>query len=90
MDGHGRGLEHLERRQADPDAELPAELVGCEPGDANEAAVYAVEVVRGAERDQVRWLVAPALGAELDVVRVGRRRAAARDLTEAAVALAAG
>src|SRR5438132_2973368 len=69
-----------------PQAELPDELVRRRAGDAHAAAVDAVEVMGGAEADQIRGVIASALGTGLDVVRVHCRPAAARDLAEVLVA----
>jgi hypothetical protein len=70
-----------------PTSQLPRQPVRRPPVDADEPAMNAVQVVRGAERDEVRRLVAPAARAEQHVVRVHRRPAAAGDLAEALVAI---
>src|SRR5467141_3625857 len=67
-------------------AELPDELVRSRAGDAHAAAMNSVQVVSGTEADQVLGVVAASLRARLDVVRVHRRPAAARDLAEVPVA----
>src|SRR6267378_8632659 len=69
-----------------PQAELPEELVRSRAGDAHAAAMNAVQVVSCTETDQVLGVVAASLRARLDVVRVHRRPAAARDLAEVPVA----
>src|SRR6267143_4789348 len=68
-----------------PEAELPDELVRSRAGDAHAAAMNAVQVVSGTEADQVLGVVAASLRARLDVVRVHRGPAAARDLAEVPV-----
>src|SRR5712664_2862207 len=67
-------------------AELPDELVRSRAGDAHAAAMNSVQVVSGTEADQVLGVVAASLRARLDVVRVHRGPAAARDLAEVPVA----
>src|SRR5467141_717772 len=69
-----------------PEAELPEELVRSRAGDAHAAAMNAVQVVSGTEADQVLGVVAASLRARLDVVRVHRGPAVARDLAEVPVA----
>ncbi len=69
-----------------PQPELPDELVWRAAGDAHASAVDAVEVVGGAEADQVGRIVASSLRTGLDVVRVHRRPAAAWDPAEVLVA----
>jgi len=49
-------------------------------------AVDPIQVVGSAQADQVPFVVAPALRARFDVMRVHRRPAAARDLAEVPVA----
>src|SRR5688572_8982417 len=81
----GPRLVHLERTVG-PAAQLPREPVRCDAPHAHEALVDAAQVVRRAQADQIRRLVAAAPRAVEHVVDVSGGARAARNLAAAAIA----
>src|SRR5207302_992497 len=74
------------RGPAAAQAELPYQLVGRRPGDPHPLFVDAEEVVGGTEAEQIRFVVAAALGPIFEVMHVRGGAAAPWDLAAMAVA----
>src|SRR5205085_9287952 len=77
---------HRRRGPTAAQAELPYQLVGRRPGDSHPLFVDTEEVVSGTEAEQIRLVVAAALGPIFEVMHVRSGAAAPRDLATMTVA----